>query len=236
MFDLNKEILEWRSSLSESAPLDEPTVNELESHLREEIDSLTSLNLSEEESFWLARKRLGGAGDRSSEFAKINRSAVLRGRLFWMAAGILAYMLAIQIGGAASRLSVLFAGLGGLRGPGLGLVAVVSELLVPGFILYLTYRAHRRICNSHGLSRWADESTNTTALSAGLVVLFIVVGLTATEMVGAAGTVRLIGAREYARAALGSNFTHLGLRLLLPVVMVLMMVLLRRSRSGETPA
>ncbi|MHC4433265.1 MAG: hypothetical protein ACYTBS_15610 [Planctomycetota bacterium] len=236
MFDLNEEILKWRSSLSEADSLDKPAVSELESHLRDEIDSLTSLNLSEEESFCLARRRLGGAGDLSNEFAKINRSAVLRGRLFWMAAGILAYMLAIQIGGAASRLSVLFAGLGGLRGPGLGVVAVVSELLVLGSILYLAYRAHGRMCNSHGFSRWANDSTKKIALFAGLAVLFIVIGLTATEMVGTAGAVRLMGSREYAHAALVSNCTHLGLKLLLPLVMVLMMVLLRRPRSGETPA
>jgi len=236
MFDLNEEILKWRRNLSESDPLDEPAVNELESHLREEIDSLASLNLSEEESFWLACRRLGGAGDLSSEFAKINRSAVLRGRLFWMAAGVLAYMLAIQSGRAASGLSVLFAGLGGLRGLGLGFVAVVSELLVLGSILYLTYRAHGRICNNRGFSRWADESTRKTALFAGLVVLFIVIGLTATEMVGSAGAARLMGPREYGHAALVSNCTHLGLKLLLPLAMVLMMVLLGRSKSGETPA
>ncbi|UCF14402.1 MAG: hypothetical protein JSW59_13395, partial [Phycisphaerales bacterium] len=137
MFDLNQEILQWRSNLAGSEALDASAVNELESHLREEIESLLSLNLPEEEAFWLARRRLGGAGELAGEFAKINRSALVKNRLFWMAAGVLAYMLAVQSGAAASWLSVLLAAFGGLRGPGLGIVHVTSLMAVLGGAMYL---------------------------------------------------------------------------------------------------
>ncbi len=236
MFNLNQEIQKWRSSLAQSEPLGKPDVDELESHLREQIESLVSDNLSEEESFWLARRRLGSADDLAGEFAKINKSAVLRSRLFWMAAGVLAYMLAIQSGVAASKLSVLFAGLGGLRGPGLGLVAVVSEMLVLGLILYLSYRIHRRICNNPGFSRWANDITGRIILFAALAVSFIVLALAATRMVGAVAATRLMGAQECGTVAIGSAYAQLALDLLLPVALVVMMIVLRKSRSNEIGA
>ncbi len=235
MFNLNEEILKWRNSLAKSDPLDEPAVVELENHLREEIESLTSLNLSEAESFWLASRRLGSAGDLSGEFAKINRSAVLRARLFWMAAGVLVYMLAIQFGDAASKISVLFAGLGGLRGPGMGLVAVVSEILVLGLILYLSYRVYRRMCNNPGFCRWTNI-TGRIILFAALAVSFVVLALAATRLVGTILVARLMGVQEYGIVARGFAYTQLALNLLLPVVMVVIMIVLRRSRSNEIRA
>lgn len=233
MFDLNEEILKWRDDLAKSEPLDESDVDELESHLREEVESLASGDLSEEESFWIARRRLGGAGDLAGEFAKINRSAVLRGRLFWMAAGVLAYMLAIQSGAAASRLGVLLAAFGGLRGPGLGIVHVTSQMAVLGAALYLCYRICRKICDDPGFSRWADSITERIVLFAALGVLVVML---ATTRVCAVGVPGFIGVEECARVAIVSAYTQLALSLLLPLVMVLMMILLRRSRSGETGA
>ena len=236
MFDLNQEILKWRNSLAQSDPLDELAVDELESHLREQIECLASDNLSEEESFWLARRRLGRADDLAGEFAKINRSAVLRNRLFWMAAGVLTYTLAMQSGVAASKLSVLFAGLGGLRGPGLGLVAVASELLVLGLILYLSYRVHTRMCNNPGFGRWTSHVTGRITLFTALAVSFVVLALAATRMVGAVAAARIMGVQDYGSAAVGSACAQLALNLLLPVAMVVVMILLRKSRSNEMGA
>lgn len=236
MFELNEEIAKWRAMLAGSGKLNKADIDELESHLREETECLASGNLSEEESFWIARRRLGGAGDLAGEFAKINRSAVLRGRLFWMAGGALAYTLAIQSGVAASKLSVLFAGLGGLRGPGLGLVAVASELLVLGLILYLSYRVHTRICNNPGFGRWTSHITGRIILFAALAVSFVVLALAATRIVGAVAAARIMGVHEYGTAAVGSAYAQLALNLLLPVAMVVMMILLRKSRSNEMGA
>ena len=233
MFDLNEEIAEWRSNLAGSEALDASAVNELESHLREEIESLTSENLSDEEAFWLARRRLGGAGALAAEFAKINRSALVKNRLFWMAAGVLAYMLAVQSGAAASWLSVLLAALSGLRGPGLGIVHVTSQMVVLGGAMYLCYRVCMKICDSPGFSRWTDSRAEKIALFAALVVLVV---LLATARVSAVGLANFIGVEEYGRVAIVRACTQLALGLLLPVVMVVAMVLLRRSDSNEVGA
>jgi len=233
MFDLNQEILQWRSNLAKSEALDTSAVNELESHLREEIESLASENLSGEEAFWLARRRLGGACDLAGEFAKVNRSAVLKGRLFWMAAGVLAYMLAIQSGAAASRLGVLLAAFGGVRGPGLGIVHVTSQMVVLGAALYLAYRICRKICDSPGFSRWAGSITERIILFAALGLLVVMLATTRIYAVGVPG---FIGVEECARVAIVSAYTQLALSLLLPVVLVLMMILLRRSNSNQAGA
>ncbi len=236
MFDLNEEILKWRRSLAESDPLDEPAVDELESHLREEIESLVSLNLSEEESLWLARRRLGGAGDLSREFGKINRSAVLRARLVWMAAGVLAYILAIQSGIAVAKLGALLAALGGAKGAGLGIVAAVSELLVVGLILYLAYRVQRKVSTNPRLGWWSGNITGRIIFFIALAVSFIALAITATRMVGSVAAARIMGMQDYGMAAIGSAYIQLALDVLLPVVLVVMVIVLRKSRSHEVGA
>lgn len=233
MFDLNEEISMWRSNLTLSETLGGSDIDELESHLREEIESLVSRSLSEKEAFWLARRRLGGVDDLSGEFAKINKSAVLRERLFWMAAGVLAYMLAIQSGAAASKIGVLLAALGGLRGPGLGIVHVTSQMVVLVGALSLAYLICRKFCDRPGLNRRAGGATERTILLAALGLLFAMCVVTRVSAVGVPGW---IGVEDCARVAIVSAYTQLVLTLLLPVVTVVAMIRLRRSNSAEIGA
>lgn len=233
MFDLNEQICKWRENLAQSQTLGRPDIEELENHLREEIEALKPRSLSEEESFWLAHRRLGGAGDLAGEFAKINRSAIVKNRLFWMAAGVLAYMLAIQSGAAASRLSVLLAALGGLRGPGLGIVLVVSQMVALGAVAYLSYRVCRKICDSPGFSRWANSTTEKIVFFAAPGVLVVLLAAARFSAVGVPGW---IGVDECARVAIVSAYTQLALGVLLPVVMVVAMTVLRRSNANEVGA
>jgi hypothetical protein len=150
-----------------------------------------------------------------------------------MAAGVLAYMLAIQSGAAASRLGVLIAAFGGLRGPGLGVVHVTSQTVVLGAAMYLCYRVCRKICDSSGFSRWADSITERIVLFAALAVLVVML---ATTRICAVGVPGWIGVEECARVAIVSAYTQLVMSLLLPVVLVLMMILLRRSSSNRVGA
>ncbi len=233
MFDLNEEILKWRNSLAQSEPLGGSDVDELESHLREQIECLASLNLSEEESLWIARRRLGSAGDLAGEFAKINKSAILKSRLFWMTAGALAYILSIQSGAVGARLGVLLAAFGGLRGPGLGIVHVTSQITVLVAALYLCYRVCRKICDSPGFSRWADSMTERIVLFAGLAVFVVMLATVRGSAVGVPG---FIGVEDCARVVIVRAYTQLALSLLLPVVMVVMMILLCRSNSNKIEA
>ena len=71
MFDLENRITEWKDHLRRKGPLNDRDLEELESHLREEIDSLSRSDLTEEESFLVALKRIGRADALSREYAKV---------------------------------------------------------------------------------------------------------------------------------------------------------------------
>ncbi len=93
MFDLNDEIQDWRKQLSGTGACYAKDVEELEAHLRDEIEHLTATGLTSEEGFLVARYRLGEAEALGREYSKVNPWAVWRFRFFWMAAGLLAMNL-----------------------------------------------------------------------------------------------------------------------------------------------
>ncbi len=93
MFDLNEAIARWRTNLAAGGACGKSDLDELEAHLREEIENLTALKLSEEESFLVAKHRLGQPASLAREFAKINRLAVWSHRLLWVALGLFMHFL-----------------------------------------------------------------------------------------------------------------------------------------------
>jgi hypothetical protein len=60
----------------------------LETHLRDTVTELQRRGLNDQESFWLARKRIGQPKELREEFVKTNPERVWRERVFWMMAGI----------------------------------------------------------------------------------------------------------------------------------------------------
>jgi hypothetical protein len=71
MFDLNKAVAEWRHSLAEAANIGDEELDELESHLFDEMDQLASAGLLAEEAFQQAVARLGDIGKLNREFSKV---------------------------------------------------------------------------------------------------------------------------------------------------------------------
>jgi len=74
MFDLESKIKEWSDALRQKGKFMHDDILELESHLRDEIDNLIKKDLSEEEAFIIAVKRLGDTHSLAEEYAKINNS------------------------------------------------------------------------------------------------------------------------------------------------------------------
>jgi hypothetical protein len=66
---LEPEISKWRSFVEKSA-IDGHDVEELETHLRDQIADLTSAGLAEDEAFLVAVKRMGAVDELSREFAR----------------------------------------------------------------------------------------------------------------------------------------------------------------------
>ena len=72
MFDLEVEIASWRKFLRGKGNLLDPDTEELEGHLREELEGMVRSGLTNEEAFLIAVKRLGNVDSIAREFAKIN--------------------------------------------------------------------------------------------------------------------------------------------------------------------
>jgi hypothetical protein len=67
---LESEIEAWRAHLRRGPAVDGPDAEELEDHLREQIDALKEAGLSDDEAFLVAVKRIGSVDDLTREFAR----------------------------------------------------------------------------------------------------------------------------------------------------------------------
>jgi Cytochrome C assembly protein len=77
MHNLEDSIAEWRKSMMAAARLSRESLDELENHLRENVDQLTRSGMSEPEAFQRAVTQLGGPPSLASEFQKLDQSTWL---------------------------------------------------------------------------------------------------------------------------------------------------------------
>jgi hypothetical protein len=82
-FDLNHAIQQWRDGLAQSPGIRPENLNELEAHLRDSVSVLQARDLSAEESFLVATKRVGGGAVLEKEFGKVNSQVVWIERVLW---------------------------------------------------------------------------------------------------------------------------------------------------------
>ena len=92
-FDLDAAIAEWQQELAGQPELTSVVRRELETHLRDTVAELQAHGLNSEESFWLARRRVGQPGLLSEEFAKADPAKVGRERVFWVVLALLTISL-----------------------------------------------------------------------------------------------------------------------------------------------
>jgi hypothetical protein len=92
-FDLNAAIENWRCELVAQPQLTADDRRELEKHLADSMAELRQRGLNDEESFWLARRRIGQPQQLAEEFEKADPAKVWRERLFWLAVGLLVMRL-----------------------------------------------------------------------------------------------------------------------------------------------
>ena len=90
-YDLNAAVENWRNELAAESSLTPDTRRELETHLRDSIAELRQRGLNEEESFWLARRRIGPPQQVAKEFEKADPAGIWRQRMFWMCLGLFLY-------------------------------------------------------------------------------------------------------------------------------------------------
>jgi hypothetical protein len=88
-YDLNAAVENWRNELAAQPNLASDDRRELETHLRDAIAGFQQRGLNDEESFWLARRRVGQPPQLGEEFIKANPTSVGRERIFWMMIALL---------------------------------------------------------------------------------------------------------------------------------------------------
>src|SRR5580692_2085773 len=87
-FDLNAALENWRNELNEQPQLTPDNRRELEKHLADSMAELRQRGLNEEESFWLARRRIGQPQQVAEEFEKVEPGKIWRERVLWMAVAL----------------------------------------------------------------------------------------------------------------------------------------------------
>lgn len=102
IYNLNAAVENWRKELNSQSNLTSDDRRELETHLWDAMAELRESGLNEEESFWLARRRLGPPHELAAEFIKANPGKTWRDRVFW---GVI-FLLIFQLW--TSTASVLF--------------------------------------------------------------------------------------------------------------------------------
>ena len=93
-FDLNAAVENWRNELAAQPNLAPDDRRELETHLRDAVAGFQQRGLNDEESFWLARRRVGQPQQLGEEFVKADPAKVWRERAFWMVLAALILTLA----------------------------------------------------------------------------------------------------------------------------------------------
>ncbi len=72
MFDLEKAIKQWRKILRKNEAMEDGYIEEMESHLRDEIEDKIKLGISEEEAYRISTSEIGCADQIGAEYYKTN--------------------------------------------------------------------------------------------------------------------------------------------------------------------
>jgi hypothetical protein len=162
-FDLNQNMRQWRDSLAQSAALRTEDLDELEQHLRDSMAQLRARQLSEEESFLVAARRLGGGEVLTREFAKANPSRVWQSRLCWMIAGIFLFQLILHFPGSLIT-TTGWAALLPINGHLVGLLSVAlkwATLISAAALLLWVSRTQPEYCRLW-TTRWLNHPVRST--------------------------------------------------------------------------
>ncbi len=232
MFDLNRAITNWRLELGQNEALNTGDLNEMETHLRNEIEALSTGGLAQEEAFIVAAHRLGDTGQIAAEFAKVNGSRMWRRRFFGMLTGVLVFILAGALSAAAAKACAVMAVFVGLQGYTVGAMESIVGVVVLVGLAGITYCLF-----GPGLFgiRAASLFKNpfVAALSvAGLALVVIL--LRAACLFAPVLQVRLLGAEEYGRIMVAHSLGSLCWAVLGPMALAVLLIVINPVRRGRT--
>jgi len=142
-FNLNKNIEIWKSELSQKSNMSQDNINELESHLRDEIHELELLGLNTEESLLIAEKRIGNVEDLRTEFGKINKGIYFRNKIIPYLKGILLSFAFVTVIDLMTNLIILVTEKTGLNNTNTYDISIVFLILLTITLLIISYRKYK---------------------------------------------------------------------------------------------
>jgi len=233
MFSLNKKIIKWREVLLEKQTCKTSDLDELESHLRDEIDQLKLHGLSEQEAFLVGTHRLGDTETLANEFAKVNESLLLRKKLFYAGCVLFAYISASYAAEALSKIFLLLITLLGYRGYIAGIVDPVSRIAIFILIIFLCYKvASKKDPGGERFSKVADNLKGKLILLSLAFILML--ALIATRTFVTALIVRTLGAQEYGQMVMPMSLLDNFGWVIGPVLLMMILIYLRPAKRVKT--
>lgn len=173
MFDLDQQIDRWKSAFAKKAACSSDELQELESHLREDIASLVAAGRSEQEAFSESVSRLGDPTEICGEFAR-NES-----RFLWDSVALRGNRAMVILAGLAAALLGLVVWMksgDGLLGAHVG--SILFAYVVP-FLLALvgTYSIFRATIVKSGQTQFRDRLAGDCRFLFGVIALVSATGV-----------------------------------------------------------
>lgn len=222
MFQLENAIENWKSGLLCNQNITDGNADELENHLRDEVDSLMLSGLSDQEAFMVASHRIGDQQAIGQEFAKVNPSLAWRRRAFWMFFGILVSMLVSGIAGLCANGSAVFLTWMGISPFASGITSVILNV---GIFLILLFAV---IFGIGLLARSIKHKlTVSIALIACVISIFILRVFTAAFNII---VVRVWDVETMGKLSMAKAYGMGAWSLLWPLIVVVMLFVLWSSR------
>lgn len=227
MFDLNQQISNWRKNVIEKGSCHVSDVDEMESHLKDEIDQLKSQNLSEQEAFLVAAHRLGQPDAIAEEFAKVNGTLWLR-KIFYALCGVFAFWAANQIAEAVSKVFLMLATAFGYRGSSLGIATGIFKIAVLIVIIYLGYLIVRS---------YAGGFQNSLRSTKGKIIifsaaLFLVVLCFTSQLFLTTVFTSMSDAENYGEVQVPLSIINFSWAILLPLILVTFLIYTQPKKTA----
>lgn len=228
MFDLEKQLENWKARFTNMDAMRSADVEELEQHVRDSMAALTALGLDPEEAFVVATYRVGAPGAVEREFAKVNHSHLWSQRIFWMAAGALGYVVGGLVIGALASLSQVVVSFAGARGTAVGFTAVGITCL--GWIVMAVWLYPRRQADSQ-----RSQLENLSARMIGSFVALAVVVATLMNVSSRLVIPTMMPMTELGQAIFIANAATMMSPVLMPLALLIVMLMMgRRLRDTRS--
>lgn len=144
-FNLKESLEIWKSELSQNSNMTRDNINELESHLQDEIHELQKIGLSIEESMLIAQNRIGNLKELTTEFGKVNKGVYFRNKIIPYLKGILLFIGFITIAELLTNCSILIAKGIGINDGNLNFVSIGILMLSIFILLLFSYKKYNNI-------------------------------------------------------------------------------------------